>query len=195
MWSVRATLELGMELAANHERMILDLDDFHNARFAPLAREHEPFLFETFPEVIVEFVAVTVTLGDGIVGAQSLRFFIRCMGFRAFLEVADVLPEPERASHTPAFMLIGEEVHDILPVTELLFLIELLTRKLAIFEHRSRKLDCEKLRAETQPEIGHVLRACMICRKDLSFDAARTEAARHDDAGTGLERLDRKSVV
>src|ERR1051325_3254868 len=64
----RSRLELGMELAGEEPRGIGELDDLHQVVVGRDAREHEPLLLQSRAEIVVELVAVTMTLRDLLLG-------------------------------------------------------------------------------------------------------------------------------
>ena len=48
MGTVWAAFEFRVELAAQHEGMIFQFDDFHQSRFRPFSRENQTFVLQLF---------------------------------------------------------------------------------------------------------------------------------------------------
>src|SRR3989344_7295151 len=106
MWSVRATLKFGVELAPDHEGVILHFDDFHECAVRRGSRDHESVFLESGTEGIIEFVAVTVPLRD-------VAFAIGGIRFRPRFQNTGIGAQAQRSSFTPLMTLTGEEVHHI----------------------------------------------------------------------------------
>lgn len=64
MRAVGAALEFWVELGADHEGMILELNNFCETGLFPDAGKQKPFSLEFLPECAIEFVPVAVALGD-----------------------------------------------------------------------------------------------------------------------------------
>src|SRR5580658_3512939 len=90
----RTRAELGMELRAQEERVVLDLEDLDERAVRRETREHDPLLPEAVAVLVVELVAVPVPLLDldRAVGLVSLA---------ALLERARV----EAEAHGPALLV------------------------------------------------------------------------------------------
>ena len=79
-----------MELRTEHERMVFDLDNFHQTRLRPLTGEDQSLIFKLFPKSIIEFIAMPVTLGNLVIRLQLPRNFVRLIRFRPLLQLATV---------------------------------------------------------------------------------------------------------
>ena len=66
MRAVRLGLELGVELCADMEWMIRELDDLHQAFLGRDRRDHQPRFLQLLLIVGVEFIAVAVALVDAV---------------------------------------------------------------------------------------------------------------------------------
>src|SRR3989338_8379515 len=193
--TVGPALEFRMELRSEHERMVPDLDDFHELGLRPLPGEDEPLLFEFPAERVIELVAVPVPLGDRRVLPDLPRTPVRLLRLRPLLQFAPVRAEAERPPLRPARMLPGQEVHDVLAPRERSRLIELLTRKLRILERPPRVLDGEDLCPETEPQVRDLLRPRVMRREDFALDAADAESAGNDDPRAGTQLRPRLRIL
>ena len=64
MWSVWSAFELGVELAPDHEWVVLHLDDLHQFPVRRCSRNDESICLQFFAEIIIELVAMTMPFGN-----------------------------------------------------------------------------------------------------------------------------------
>src|SRR5207249_10822812 len=99
----RARLELRMELARDEPRMVGQLDDLDETPLVDGARDDEPRLHEPRPEMVVDLVAVAVTLVED-------RLAVRPARTRLLRDLDRLRAEAHRAAEILDLLLLGEEV-------------------------------------------------------------------------------------
>src|SRR5688572_26835758 len=137
----RSALELGMELAADEVRVLLQLDHLDELLVGARAREHEARLLERLAVVVGELVAMAMALAD-------LRRLIGVGRDRSGEERAREAAETHRRALAPNAALLGHEIdHGVRRVA-----IELGRVRVLECSNGAGKLDDSELHAETDPE-------------------------------------------
>lgn len=159
--------------------------DLHDGLLWVSSGEHEPFCFEAFDVEWVHFVAMSETLGDrGLLAIEQ-------MGEGVFGDEDFLRAQSHRAAEAFDLLLFRKFADDC----GLIGGIKLGARGISQAEHIAGELDDGDLKAEADPEVGQMGLAAMFDAGDLSFDTARAEPPRDDDAVEISERLGDGLVV
>ena len=169
--AIRAALKFRMELHTDVEIIFGDFDCFDNIIIRGGAADDKTGVDETCTEIVIEFVAVTMAFGN-------LRLAVAPVHLRAGNDLAGVSPEAERTALGDIIVLIGEKVND---------LVHRLRVKLARIRIRHtgdapRKCDDGDLHTEANAEVGEIVCAAIVRRRDLALDPAAAEPAGDDHA-------------
>ena len=167
---VRAALEFGMILHADIERQPGQLDRFDKIAVRRGAADAEAGFRQHIAECVVEFIAVTVPLGN-------MRLTVAAHHRGILRNDAGIAAEPERAALVDALRLSLHEIYD---------LMHTLRRKFSRMRighscHVPCKFDHGNLHSEADAEIGlpvlpRILRCC-----DHALNPAPAKAARNQD--------------
>src|ERR1700682_5129801 len=167
-----------MELRAEVEGVVWDLDDLDQAPIGREAGELHPVSGQQLAVRVVELVPVPVPLEHALLS-------VRAWGERAALEHAGIAPEAHGAALFRDVALLREQVdHRVWREG-----VELGRIRVVGSEGSARELDDHALHAHAEPERGHLALAAEADRLHLALDAAVAEAARHHDAVEADERL------
>src|SRR6266542_138876 len=166
----RARAEFGMELSRDEVGMLGQLDDLHELLLGPHPRHAQPVLLHALQIVVVDLVAVTVTLLDDALAIQA-------RGMTALAEHDRVEAEPHRPALGLEIPLLGQEVDDGMPGGR----VEL--RRVGAVEPADvpGELDDRALHAQTDAEVRHPALPGIADRLDLALDPAIAEAAGHEN--------------
>ena len=172
---VGPALEFGMELAAQHEGMIVQLGNLHQPPIGRDAGKGHAVALHVGAECVVELKTVAVALLHQLAKAQGR---IGPRRVRAGGQLAVIDTQPHRAAHIGDVTLVGHQVdHGKLRAE-----VELCAVRLVALQNVARKVDAHDLHPQTQAQVGDALLARKVGGADLAFDAAIAKAARHDDA-------------
>ena len=106
MGLVGSALEFGVELNADEEIIAGNLNGFNKSLIGRSAADNKTCVYHFVSEIVVEFVAVAVTLvNDGRVVAL---FHLSAVG-----NAAGIAAEPESAALVDILVLVGHEVDDL----------------------------------------------------------------------------------
>src|SRR6266566_5218726 len=170
MGSLRAGLELRVELRCDEPRMVLELDDLDEATVRALAAKQHACRLERLAVAVVYFEAVAVALVDDLGAVHRGRLRARGQSGRIQAE-----------THRPALVLelalIRHEVDDGVLGEH----VELCRVGVLRAGHLAGELDDGALETEAQAEIRDLVVAGEMGGEDLAFDAAMTEATRYED--------------
>ena len=99
-------MEFGMELDADEEGMIRDLDDFHETIIGRGTGDDEAGIDELLAIIIIEFVTMAMTLGDLVGGVDSSRD-------RSSLEITRIRTESQRPTDSCSLQFLRLIVHQM----------------------------------------------------------------------------------
>src|SRR5262245_12072974 len=167
----RLRLELGVELAGEEVRVVLDLDDLHEPVIRSLTGHLEPPPLQIVHVLEMDLVTVAVPLAD--LGAA-----VRLVGDRARLEQARPAAEPHVAAHPLDPLQLPQLVDDRVRRGG----IELRGIRLLEVTHVAGVLYVGALHSEADAEEGDAPLAGEPDRLDHALDAADPEAPGHEDA-------------
>ena len=191
MAAPRVRRELGVELAAEEPRVLRQLDHFakvaRDFALRPCA-DDQARSFEPRQIMVVDFIAMTVPLGHPRRSVDAVRE-------RARDNLARLRPEPHRSTQVGARRALFDRAIAILP-----FGNERDHRMrgrrvefgaVSVGESRlvPRILDHRELHAKTDAKIRHAVLARVANRRDLAFDAALAESARHENRVDASEAI------
>src|SRR5205814_10210104 len=100
----RARPELRVELAGHEIRVVLDLDDLDELLFRPDAGDAQAVLLERLEVVVVDLIAMAVTLADDALAIQP-------RGAAALLQVDRIESQAHRAALVGERALPGQQVN------------------------------------------------------------------------------------
>src|SRR5438105_24531 len=184
--------EFGMELAAEEPGMARELD--HLAQISgggalgPGANR-EPGRLEARQVMIVDFIAMPVSLGNGRRAIDPVRkrsgHHLAGLGAETHSssEIGAMVPALDRAV---AILPLGDQCHYRVRRRG----IELGAVRVGETSLVPRILDDRQLHPQTDAEIGNAVLARMANRLDLAFDAALAKSTRHYDRVHSLEAVD-----
>ena len=121
-------------------------------------------------ECIIEFIAVTMPLGDCLLPVAAAHGRIRSND-------AGIAAEPERTALVNAVGLTVHEINDLMCAVGLKFAGMCIGK----IRHMPRKFDHRDLHSETDAEIRNAVRSCILRRRDHALNAARAESAGNQD--------------
>src|SRR3990170_3128813 len=163
--------ELRVELGADHPGVVPELADLNQRAVRQRAAGDEARRLKLRAELVVELVAVPVSLHDLIaaVGLARLRRLHQTAGVTAQAHGAPlVLDAP----------LLREQADDGVGGLR----IELRGVGFVLAEDVPGELHDHHLQAETEAQVRDAVLARVACGLDLPFEPALSEAPRHDDA-------------
>src|ERR1043166_9518870 len=158
---VRFALELGMKLAGDEERMILEFDDLDQFSVRRSAAKDKSGLFEGGAIGVIEFVAMTMPFVDEE-GA------VKVGGARADHQLARLRAEAHGAAFLGDFLLLIQEVNHRVRRLR----IEFGGVRILEFQDVTGEFDSGDLHAEAKAEGGKFLFAGILGRADFSLNAA-----------------------
>src|SRR2546429_5256495 len=170
MWAERAGFELRMGLGADHERVSLDFDHLDQPSALRCSRDDKAGFFEDLTISGVEFVAMTMTLGNSRGAVGLLR---SGAGLEAHLVCSQAhgasVIEPQEL-----FFLIGHDVNNRVLGTPL----DLGGSGAGQASHVAGKLDGHHLHTVAKSEIGSAGFAGELSGINESLDAAGAKPSR-----------------
>ena len=171
MGAVGAALELRVELGTQMEGAAGQLHRLHQTAVRAGAGNDQTGVLHLLPEVVVELVAVAVTLPD-----LGLAVALGHLG--AGGHGAGVLAQTHGAALGDVALLVGHEGDDVVLAVR----GELAGIGVGVAQHTPGKLHHHDLHAQADGKVGHVVLAGVLGGLDHALDAAVAEAAGHDDA-------------
>ena len=167
----RLRLEFGMELAAEEEWMVGNLDDLDVGSVGCGAGDAQAAGGKGLLVFAVELVAMAVALAD-------LGFAVRLMGQRAGLELAGPGAQPHGAAQFFHAAQLAQLVDDAVRSGR----IEFAGVRLLQAADVARVFDARRLHAQADAEIRNLLLAGVLNSFQHAFDAALAESAGNQDA-------------
>ncbi len=174
----RLGLVFRVELRADKPRMIMEFEDLDEGAVGARAGESNAGGFEGRAQIIIDFIAVAVALGD-------LAFAVDGADVRVVGEFAEIGTQAHGAAFVFDVLLCIEEMDDgmrrvgdefrgvgVLPAADV-----------------AGVFDEGHLHAEADAEEGNLMGACVLDGADFPFGAADAKTARNEDAVHLTERV------
>ena len=178
MRTVGPGFELGVELGPQHEGMIRQLGDLHQAVIRGKAAEDHPGTAQDVPVRVVELEAVAVTLVNQVHAVGPV-------GFRPGDEFTRVRAQAHRSPHFLDGPLVRHQVDDgVFRVG-----IELGAVGFVTVQHEAGELDAHHLHAQAQAQVRDPVFPGEAGCQDLPLHPPVAEPARHDNAVHVLQHL------
>ena len=171
MRTVGAALEFRMEL---HTDVKIIFGNFHRFDDVIIRRgtaDDKPGINQTRAEIVIEFITVTVTLGN-------IGFAIATIHLRTGHYLAGICAETERTALRNIVILIRQEINYLMRRLRIKFA----GVRVCHAGDAPCKCDDRNLHSEANPKVGKVVRAAVIRRRDFPLDPAATEPAGDDHA-------------
>src|SRR5207253_5884012 len=167
----RLRLEFRMELAAEEPRMIRQLNDFHEILVGRDARNDQTVFSQHLLELPIEFVSMTMPLGNDIRLVNSI-------GQRAGLQIRRIRSQP----HCPTDRVDTEQIAQF--INDGVWRVRIELGAVGVFQSANilRVLDDSALHPETNAEIRNLLFARELDRANHSGNAALAETAGHENS-------------
>ena len=140
MRTVRAALELGMELNADEERMIAQLHRLHDSIVRRGSGEYESDAGEPVAIIVAELITVTVTF-------MNQRLPIAPVEKRIFVYLTGITTQAHRSAHLNARILIRHKIDHLMGAV-LVKLTGICTEKACDIP---RKFDNRNLHSQAEP--------------------------------------------
>ena len=179
MRTVGAALELRVELGAHKPGMVLQLHDLHQPLIGGQARQSQACGPGGGAVVVVELIAVAVTLGD-------LRRAVQRPAPAALCQAAGIPPQAHGAALVGDMHLIRHQVDDRVPGGGELGGVGVLQA-----HHMAGKLHHCHLHPQADAEVRHHILPGVAAGGDHALDAPVAEAPGHQHPGAAGEDLGR----
>ena len=166
---VRTGFEFGVILNAHIERTVGKLDRFDKSAIGRKPRERHSAGGQSLAVIVVEFIAVTVTL------AYLFRT-VALLHCRAGLYHAGIGSGTKRTALVDIVALTGHEVYDLVRA----LLIKFARMSVLYSGNVSRIFYNRYLHTEADTEVRDVSFSCVLCREDHTLYPAASEASGND---------------
>ena len=165
MRAIRAALEFRVELRGHEPGMVCQFHHLDKAVVGRTPTDDHAVRLHAFAILVIEFVAMTVTL-------KNNGFVVSGIGFGARRQTTDPVAQAHGATLSRQLALRHHQVNDGIGTLRVKFGA---VGTGEIFQYVTRKLDYRDLHTEAEAEVGNVLATSEVRGLDLALDATRAE--------------------